>query len=264
MSYRPALALDDDRLQLAPGYPQYKGACSVPGFRTRVVQKLPLESCLGPLCVRWRDGRLLRSHNRGRTWDDLTEKLPNDLRRDPIIVTAAAAGREILLGVRRPWRHNDVHESQLEVWRSTDDGVTFAAWTSARPSRHSRPAPTAGTSARRIAGCGACPSDPRGLRDLSPSRLLIREQAALAARYHVPVLVLLAALALEIHAAGACPAAADVERQLAPLLGEGAEAARRDVATIEAGADGAVSLTLADANGQPIGAARPAARALVR
>ena len=71
--------------------------------------------------------------------------------------------------------------------------------------------------------------------------------------------VLLAALALEIHTTGACPAAADVERQLGPLLGEGA--ARRDVATIEAGADGAVSLTLADASGQPIGArALPRAR----
>jgi hypothetical protein len=73
------------------------------------------------------------------------------------------------------------------------------------------------------------------------------------------VLVLLAALALEIHATGGCPAAADVERQLAPLLG--AEAAQRDVATIEAGADGSVSLTLADASGQPIGArALPRAR----
>jgi hypothetical protein len=73
------------------------------------------------------------------------------------------------------------------------------------------------------------------------------------------VLALLAVLALEIHATGDCPAAADVQRQLGPLLGEGA--ARRDVATIEAGADGSVSLTLADENGQPIGArALPRAR----
>jgi hypothetical protein len=66
------------------------------------------------------------------------------------------------------------------------------------------------------------------------------------------VLVLFATIALEIHAKGACPAAADVERQLARLLG--AESAQRDVATIEAGADGSVSLTLADADGQPVGA----------
>jgi hypothetical protein len=66
------------------------------------------------------------------------------------------------------------------------------------------------------------------------------------------VLPLLVALALKIHATGDCPVAADVERQLGPLLGDGAAA--RDVATINSGADGSVSLALADANGQPIGA----------
>jgi hypothetical protein len=63
---------------------------------------------------------------------------------------------------------------------------------------------------------------------------------------------LLVALALEIHATGDCPVAADVERQVGPLLSDGAAA--RDVATINPGADGSVSLALADANGQPIGA----------
>jgi hypothetical protein len=66
------------------------------------------------------------------------------------------------------------------------------------------------------------------------------------------VLPLLVALALEVHATGACPVAADVERQLGPLLADGADA--HDVATIKPGADGSVSLALADANGQPIGA----------
>jgi hypothetical protein len=128
MSYQPAIAIDGDRLQLAPGYPAYERACSVPGFKTRVVQKLPLESCQGPLCVRWRDRRLLRSRDRGRTWDDLTDKLPNDLRGHPIN-TAAAAGREILLGAHRPGRRDKyVHESEIEVWRSVDDGATFAPW----------------------------------------------------------------------------------------------------------------------------------------
>jgi hypothetical protein len=66
------------------------------------------------------------------------------------------------------------------------------------------------------------------------------------------VLPLLVALALEVHATGDCPVAADVQRQLEPLLAAGAAA--RDVATINPGADGSVSLALIDANGQSIGA----------
>jgi hypothetical protein len=73
------------------------------------------------------------------------------------------------------------------------------------------------------------------------------------------VLALLAALALEIHTSGDCPVAADVERQLGPLLDE--RAARRDIAIIKSDADGSVTLTLADANGEPIGGrALPRAR----
>ncbi|HVZ73378.1 MAG TPA: hypothetical protein VHJ20_13450 [Polyangia bacterium] len=66
------------------------------------------------------------------------------------------------------------------------------------------------------------------------------------------MLPLLFVVALEIRTTGTCPAAADVERQLGPLLADGASA--RDVATIEPRADGAVSLAIADADGQPIGA----------
>ena len=40
-------------------------------------------------------------------------------------------------------------------------------------------------------------------------------------------------LAIEIHAAGDCPGAAEVERQLRPLLGEAAAAGTSDVATIK-------------------------------
>jgi hypothetical protein len=58
-------------------------------------------------------------------------------------------------------------------------------------------------------------------------------------------------VALEVHASGDCPAASDVERHLGPLLGDGA--AVSDVATLTAGADGAVSVSLADAGGQAIG-----------
>ena len=59
-------------------------------------------------------------------------------------------------------------------------------------------------------------------------------------------------IALQIQAAGDCPAALDVESALGPLLGD--EAAVRDVATIARAADGSVSLSLADSTGQPIGA----------
>jgi len=59
-------------------------------------------------------------------------------------------------------------------------------------------------------------------------------------------------VALTVQAEGDCPGARDVERELGRLLGE--ESAARDVATIAGGVDGAVSLALADASGQPIGA----------
>jgi len=58
--------------------------------------------------------------------------------------------------------------------------------------------------------------------------------------------------ALTVQAAGECPGAGEVERELGRLLGE--ESAVRDVATVADGADGAVTLALADASGQPIGA----------
>jgi len=58
-------------------------------------------------------------------------------------------------------------------------------------------------------------------------------------------------IALNLHGIGDCPSARDVERELGPLLGE--EVAAHDVATIATAADGAVSLSLADPAGQPIG-----------
>jgi hypothetical protein len=59
--------------------------------------------------------------------------------------------------------------------------------------------------------------------------------------------------AIEVRAAGDCPAAADVERQLLPLLGDGEGAHVADVATIERRGDGSVTVSLADPGGQPIG-----------
>jgi len=58
--------------------------------------------------------------------------------------------------------------------------------------------------------------------------------------------------ALTVQAAGECPGAGEVERELSRLLGD--ESAARDVATVADAADGAVTLALADASGQPIGA----------
>lgn len=67
-------------------------------------------------------------------------------------------------------------------------------------------------------------------------------------------------LSIEIHAAGDCPGAADVERHLGPLLGD-APAQVSDVATIERATDGSVSVTLADTGGRAIGDRRfPRAR----
>lgn len=66
------------------------------------------------------------------------------------------------------------------------------------------------------------------------------------------VLVASLLIALQIQAVGECPAALDVERELGRLLGD--ETAARDVATIARAADGSVSLSLADAAGQPVGA----------
>ncbi len=60
-------------------------------------------------------------------------------------------------------------------------------------------------------------------------------------------------LAMEIHAAGDCPVAADVERQLAPLLGDAGAAGTSDVATIKRRPDGSVSVSLADTDGRAIG-----------
>src|SRR4051794_21954850 len=67
----------------------------------------------------------------------------------------------------------------------------------------------------------------------------------------MPGLLATLLVALEVHASGDCPGAADVERHLGPLLGDGADVA--DVATLAAGADGSVSVSLADAGGQAIG-----------
>jgi hypothetical protein len=68
-------------------------------------------------------------------------------------------------------------------------------------------------------------------------------------------------LAIEIHAAGDCPGAAEVERQLGPLLGEATTVGMQDVATIKRGRDGSVSVSLADTSGRAIGDRRlPRAR----
>jgi photosystem II stability/assembly factor-like uncharacterized protein len=117
------VALDGDRLQIVSEYSEGKAPCAAPGLKTRVVEALPQETCNGPLCVRWRDGRLLRSRNRGQTWDDVGGKLPRDVKED--MIAAAAAGREILVGVK----HRPIpveHPRAIELWRSTDDGATYA------------------------------------------------------------------------------------------------------------------------------------------
>jgi hypothetical protein len=122
------IAIDGDRLQLRPNSSGRDHACPVSGLKTRVVAELPQESCNGALCVRWRDGRLARTRNRGGSWDDLTDRLPSNAWRDRIVL-GAAAGREILIGIDRefPLQPSRLDEG-LELWRSVDDGTTFARW----------------------------------------------------------------------------------------------------------------------------------------
>lgn len=58
--------------------------------------------------------------------------------------------------------------------------------------------------------------------------------------------------AMEIQGGGSCPAPGDVARQLAPLLSPGFEAHTADVATLEEGAAGAVTILLDGADGGAI------------
>jgi hypothetical protein len=60
-------------------------------------------------------------------------------------------------------------------------------------------------------------------------------------------------LAIEIHVSGNCPAAAEVEQRMAPLLGAGTAARTSDVATIKHAPDGGLSVSLDDRDGRPIG-----------
>jgi hypothetical protein len=63
-------------------------------------------------------------------------------------------------------------------------------------------------------------------------------------------------LAIEIHASGNCPAGADVEQRIGPLLGAETAARTSDVATIKQSADGTLLVSLDDSDGRPIGERR--------
>jgi hypothetical protein len=63
-------------------------------------------------------------------------------------------------------------------------------------------------------------------------------------------------LAMQIQAAGRCPAAADVEGALAPLLPPGFVSTTADLAVIAEDADGALSVSLARPDGRTIGSRR--------
>jgi hypothetical protein len=112
-------ALDADRLQLSVNL-SHLAACKIPGFKTRQVRVLPAETCNGDLCVRFRDNTLLRTLDRGKTW----QALPGQLQGWEPIVAAAAAGHEILVARGRKRGPLDI-QTYDSVLRSTDDGKTF-------------------------------------------------------------------------------------------------------------------------------------------
>jgi hypothetical protein len=124
IGYDVATALDGDRLQISPGASATQPACHLTGLKVRTVERLPQESCNGALCVRWRDKRLLRTRDRGKSWVDLTDRLPPEARPEGLAL-AAAAGREILIAVSVS-PYNPTVEHELHVWRSVDDGASFA------------------------------------------------------------------------------------------------------------------------------------------
>src|SRR4029077_12986274 len=59
-------------------------------------------------------------------------------------------------------------------------------------------------------------------------------------------------LAMEIRAAGNCPTGTDIERRLTPLLAPGYHEHTSDVATIQEGNDGALTVLLDDEDGGSI------------
>jgi photosystem II stability/assembly factor-like uncharacterized protein len=115
--------LDGVRLQLAGSWsPGDAKKCLVPGLKTRFVPKLPEETCKGGLCVRFVRGSLLRTRDRGKTWQDLTANLGGK----PDVVAAAASGREIIVARRVSWvsRLSSIQE-YTSLFRSIDDGRSF-------------------------------------------------------------------------------------------------------------------------------------------
>jgi len=114
--------LDGPRLQLATGWESNDlKQCGTPGLKTRFVPKLPDEVCNGDLCVRFAKGALLRSRDRGKTWQDLT---PNLGGKD--VVAVAASGREIIVARKQTWSsHLSSVQEYSSFFRSTDDGQTF-------------------------------------------------------------------------------------------------------------------------------------------
>jgi hypothetical protein len=126
--------LDADRLQLGTMHqfnlPSIKD-CRVPGLKTRLVSGLPAETCNGDLCVRFGPQSLLRSRDRGKTWEDLSPNLARNGQAGALpIVAAAAAGREILIARGVDWSTElSSTRSYDQIERSTDDGRSFTRLT---------------------------------------------------------------------------------------------------------------------------------------
>jgi photosystem II stability/assembly factor-like uncharacterized protein len=117
--------LDGTRLQLAGSSWNSNDVkkCGTPGFRARFVPKLPDETCTGDLCVRFAKGALLRTRDRGKTWEDLTANLGGKAD----VVAAAASGRELIVARKQtPFEYLSLITEYSSFFRSIDDGRTFA------------------------------------------------------------------------------------------------------------------------------------------
>lgn len=120
-----AAVLDGTRLQLTTSWGSDVKKCGTPGLKTRFVPKLPQETCNGDVCVRFENGALFHTRDRGKSWRDLTVHLDGK----GSVVAAVASGREVIVALKQAFPAHLSIQEYSSFLRSTDDGQTFAPFT---------------------------------------------------------------------------------------------------------------------------------------